>query len=814
VVEAETPAAEVGATRPVTGAAGALLTAALLYFIAAWAARLLTVPGMSVAALWLPVGVQVAGYTLTPVRRWAAMTLAFAAGNVLFTATAAYPFALAAIYLPIDLAEGLLAATLVRRFVGPRPRMSSVRELVGVLAAVVVATAAGALASALAVGSVDALSFRRAFTLWWAGNSLGGALVAPTVLAWPREGTRRRPARIVEAVGLGVVALGAAAGVFVEASDMPVLEFLLLPAWLWAALRFGIPAVGAVGAIHAVTALLAVRAGVGPLITAGYSSLTVSAYLQLLMGVELCAFQVLAAAMKERRTALAQARAAEERFDAFLRNAPLLVSVKDAASRMLALSAEFEKLFRVPVVALLGKTNGELFPPELARQLDDEDARVLREGGPLHVSHQFTGRLYEVTKFRVRSADGTPLICAISEDVTERRASETTARMAALGTLAAGVAHEINNPLAFVLANVSFAADRLEAAPRDPSLAEAADALREAGEGALRVRDIVRDLRSFARPPGEAEQTRVDLRTPLRAALTMARNEVRHRARIVEDLGEPPPVLADEHQLAQVFLNLVVNAAQAIPDGSVAANEVRLRTGRTVAGEAFAEVEDTGRGMTEEERRRAFEPFFTTKPFGGGLGLGLFLSANIVRGLGGRIELETAPDRGSTFRVVFPAAPAVSGPERAPAEATTAAPSPRSVRLRVLVVDDEPLVGRSVERLLRKEHHVDAVTDPNVALARIGAGERWDVVLCDLMMPQLSGMEFDARLAERAPELRARTVYVTGGAFTERAQAFLATPGRRTLAKPFDAATLRAVIAEVGPAEDRGQAGARPSTVS
>ncbi|HYG68106.1 MAG TPA: ATP-binding protein, partial [Anaeromyxobacteraceae bacterium] len=484
--------------------------------------------------------------------------------------------------------------------------------------------------------------------------------------------------------------------------------------------------------------------------------------------------------------------------EGFLLHAPMLVFLKDASTRAIAVSAEHERLLGVPREQLIGKTNAESFPPELARRFDAEDARVLRDGGPVQGIHEIRGRIFDTVKFRLRAADGAPLVCGVAEDVTDRHASEATARMAALGTLAAGMAHEINNPLAYVLANVSFAVERLRAQPESRAVDDAVDALDEAVQGAERVRDIVRDLRSFARPPDEGADGPVDVRSPLRAALTMARNEVKHRATVVEDLREPPPVLVNEHRLAQVLLNLVVNAAQAIPEGSASQKEIRLRTGRTSGGDAFVEVEDTGRGMTEEERRRAFEPFYTTKPVGAGLGLGLFLSANIVRASGGRIEVESTPGRGSTFRVVLPAAlpgravragPAAGAPPQASAEPA----------LRILVVDDEPLVGRSVARLLGKQHRVEALTDARVAIERIRAGERWDVVLCDLMMPELSGIEFDERLAELAPELRQRTVYVTGGAFTERAQAFLAAPGRRVLTKPFDGETLRAAIAGFRP---------------
>ncbi|HXI58436.1 MAG TPA: ATP-binding protein [Polyangia bacterium] len=237
-------------------------------------------------------------------------------------------------------------------------------------------------------------------------------------------------------------------------------------------------------------------------------------------------------------------------------------------------------------------------------------------------------------------------------------------RLASLGTLAAGVAHEINNPLTYVLANVGFVADRLDRLGRSlPSgitlkwadeLGELGAALAEAQEGALRVRRIVRDLRIFSQND-EEKPVPVNLHRALESAITVALNEIGPRARLIRQFGPVPPVDANEARLAQLFLNLLVNAAQAIGSGGAEANEIRVATETDIDGRAVVRVQDTGSGIAGEAIGRVFDPFFTTKPLGGGLGLGLFVCHGIVKGLGGDIAVDSAPGRGTTFRVTFPA---------------------------------------------------------------------------------------------------------------------------------------------------------------
>jgi signal transduction histidine kinase len=389
----------------------------------------------------------------------------------------------------------------------------------------------------------------------------------------------------------------------------------------------------------------------------------------------------------------------------------------------------------------------------------------------------------------------------VLRDVSERRQLSARLaladRMVSVGTLAAGVAHELNNPLAYVTANLVFVDERLErVAPAAGAGAADADlvpqlreAIRDARDGAERMRLIIRDLKTFSR--GDEEQTGpVELGRVIDTCVSMAWNEIRHRARLVKDLAPIPPVLANEGRLGQVFLNLLVNAAQAIPEGQAERHRIRVSAALAADGRVAVEIADSGSGIPADLLPRIFDPFFTTKPPGVGTGLGLSICHSIVAALGGEIQVESQAGRGATFRVLLPPAPP-AGAEPAAA----AAPRPAARRARILVVDDEPLVGSVIERTLRAEHAVEVVASARAALQRIEAGARYDAIVSDLLMPDMSGMDLHAALAATRPELARRMVFLTGGAFTPAARAFLERETVVCLEKPFELAALRAALA-------------------
>jgi two-component system, cell cycle sensor histidine kinase and response regulator CckA len=323
-------------------------------------------------------------------------------------------------------------------------------------------------------------------------------------------------------------------------------------------------------------------------------------------------------------------------------------------------------------------------------------------------------RRCELSGRRIDLGDG-PVVVVTGRDVTERdrlRAKLLLSdRMASLGTLAAGIAHEINNPLAYVSANLEVVAESLAAAPPPPSPEQRAEhaemqaAIGDAREGAERVRKIVRGLRSFSRSE-EEKRVPIALSDVLAAAIRLTGNEVKHRAVLVLDLAPTPAVLADDGRLTQVFINLLINAAHAIREGNTDANRITVRTRTAPDGRAITEIEDTGAGMPPEILARAFDPFFTTKEVGVGTGLGLSICHGIISGLGGQITIDSAPGRGCLVRVVLPPAAAEAQPA-SPATPALAEIAPR--RRRVLIVDDEPKIAQALERMLHTDYDLTLV---------------------------------------------------------------------------------------------------------
>jgi signal transduction histidine kinase len=405
--------------------------------------------------------------------------------------------------------------------------------------------------------------------------------------------------------------------------------------------------------------------------------------------------------------------------------------------------------------------------------------------------------------------DLSPLCAKVERELrdVERRAQQRqlqehvriSDRMAYVGTLAAGVAHEINNPLAAVCTNLELIAANIDeivaATGRDARLDEVVEELRDARDCAERVRLIVRDLKVFSRAPDEERRGPVDVHHVLESSLRLAWNEIRHRARLVKEYGSIPPVDANEARLGQVFLNLVTNAAQAIPVGDAENNVIRVVTGTDADGRVSIEVSDTGTGIPPENLPRIFDAFYTTKGIGVGRGLGLSICHRVVRGLGGEISVESARDHGTTFRVLLPPRSSASPPARpgaTPAPVATASVAAR--RGRVLIIDDEVAFAKAIAKTLAREHDVELAASAAEALERLRAGQPFDVIVCDLMMPQMTGMDLHAQLAQLSPDLAARVVFVTGGAFTENARAFLNAVPNQRLEKPFGAHQLRDVI--------------------
>ena len=400
--------------------------------------------------------------------------------------------------------------------------------------------------------------------------------------------------------------------------------------------------------------------------------------------------------------------------------------------------------------------------------------------------------------------DGQEAVVVIARDITERKRMQAqllqTDRMALVGTLAAGVGHEINNPLSYVLTNIRLALENTQRLKtpvseqeRADNLQETEEMLQEAHEGGLRVRDIVRDLKLFSRQTEEEKKTEVDVLKPLEFSLKMAQGELRHRAHLVKRYEPVSRVFADESRLGQVFLNLLMNAVQAIPEGDAANNEISVWVRSGPFGSVAIDVSDTGTGIAPELLDRIFDPFFTTKPVGMGTGLGLSICHRILHDLGGALSVRSEPKRGSTFTIHLPAAVPTPVSSRRPPSRSM--PAVRQGRM--LVIDDEPAVARSLARLIGPRHQVTLVGSGLEGLARLNGQEPFDVIFCDLMMPDATGMDVYEQVREARPDLARRFIFITGGSFTPRARQFLESVPERWLEKPFDEQRLQRLIGEV-----------------
>jgi CheY-like chemotaxis protein len=373
--------------------------------------------------------------------------------------------------------------------------------------------------------------------------------------------------------------------------------------------------------------------------------------------------------------------------------------------------------------------------------------------------------------------------------------SEEGDRLAALGTLAAGVAHEINNPLTYVMVNLEHVARQLRAriaagdALDQEEMEAQLTALGQAIEGATRVRSIVRDLMTFSGGHVESKSP-IDPRRVLEAALQMAAHELRPRARVEKRLHEVPFVLANEARLGQVFLNVIINAARAIAEGDAAENAVTVETDADDEGRVIVTVTDTGAGIAREDLSHVCDPFFTRNPSGESAGLGLSVAHGIVASLGGSMTLESAQGKGTKVRIVLPCAPGYGAVRRG----SGTMPAVKNLRTSLLVIDDDPMVARAIARSLADEHDVDVCTDGKEGLERITGSQHYDVILCDLMMPDITGVDFYREVLRLAPDLAARIVFMTGGVYTPRTRAFALSFPNRCIEKPPDAAKLREIV--------------------
>jgi two-component system NtrC family sensor kinase len=390
---------------------------------------------------------------------------------------------------------------------------------------------------------------------------------------------------------------------------------------------------------------------------------------------------------------------------------------------------------------------------------------------------------------------GKPHVLTIARDITdEKRSAEELARqrealyqrekLAALGSLLAGVAHELNNPLSVVVARAVMLEEQGDSATR-----AAAVKIRTAADRCAR---IVRTFLAMARQQ-RPERGRVAINDVVTAALDITGYAVRTSGiEVALELGAVPPIHADADQLHQVVLNLIINAQHALQDHA-GPRRIRVTTRHDAALDGVRiTVADSGPGIPAELRKRVFEPYFTTKPIGIGTGVGLAVSLGIVEAHGGTLAVDCPAGGGAVFRITLPVgavgpAGAEAGPEGAPS----------AQRCRILVVDDEAEIREALNQILTAaRHRVVTASSGREALEYL-ARERYDVILTDIRMPDVDGRALYQEIEQRWPERAARVAFVTGDTLTSALRDFAAASGRPVIEKPFLPVDVRRVVAEL-----------------
>ncbi|WP_428267898.1 hybrid sensor histidine kinase/response regulator [Haliangium sp.] len=480
-----------------------------------------------------------------------------------------------------------------------------------------------------------------------------------------------------------------------------------------------------------------------------------------------------------------------------------VVEVSDRDGRIQYVNQAFERVTGFPREQVIGRSFTDLICTDAHDQAYVDGAVAKVQAGEV-----WTGRMVSCTKsdenralevtispMRDEAGEVTGFV-TVKRDMGERETLQRqlmeSERLSTVGQLVAGIAHEINNPLSLILADADFLREQVEklgVGVQDSVRTDLQASITEIQQGVEHIRGVVRDLGAFARSPEESAGP-VDVRAVIDSTLSLLGNEIRHRARLVRRYGEVPPTWAKRSRLGQVFLNLILNAVQAIPVGAAQHHQIRVVTRVTRAGLILVEISDTGAGIPPEVLPRLFDPFFATRVLDQDVGLRIAVSHSIVTSMGGDLAVHSIPDHGTTFIVSLPVSKARE--ERPDTEKHAVDADGRGRR--VLVIDDEPAVLRVIRRML-KDYDVTTCLGGQEALDHLLHGN-FDLVLCDLMMPEYTGMDLYERTSTERPDMVERFLFVTGGAFTRQTETFLRKVSKEALGKPFTTAQLRQAVSK------------------
>ncbi len=454
------------------------------------------------------------------------------------------------------------------------------------------------------------------------------------------------------------------------------------------------------------------------------------------------------------------------------------------------------------VNVLVGKNVLDLIMPEHREKIRTriaasvEDPRVVHS--PTEVSfcksdsgESFDGECTSMSFYY----DGHPAIMVVTRDLSDRKRYQShmlaTDRLVSLGRLAAGVGHEINNPLFYVMLKLDSIRENLKERVDEATMKK----FEEISYGLNRIQSIVKDLKTLSQGSNDDNVIAVDVGANLRSAILMSTNEIQYRAQLTTEIEELPKILANEAHLGQIFLNLLVNSAQAIEPGNVSKNKIHVKA-FVKDQRVVVQISDSGPGIPEHVKKNIFQAFYTTKPVGQGTGLGLSICQSLVNRYKGQISFDSAVGQGTRFTVSFPISNGDKLAETSPESYPVRLPMNFS-RGRVLIIDDDKMLLETLSFVLASENETKSFSDAEQALAYIRSGEKFNAILCDLMMPNMSGMEFYKLLGESNPELCEKVIFLTGGSFTDATENFLRQPGIRSYQKPVTTQNLRKIIRDV-----------------
>jgi len=524
---------------------------------------------------------------------------------------------------------------------------------------------------------------------------------------------------------------------------------------------------------------------------------------------------------------ITERKRAEEELSSFFNVSPDLMAVASPKS------GRFTKVSPA-CLDILGYSQEEFCSRPFEEFIHPDD----RESTAATVSSQLKGNPVAYFENRYRHKDGsyrwlswmaTPslkgVVFGVARDVTASKQAEAEKeelqtrlyqadKMTTVGQLASGIAHEINNPIGFVLPNLQWLQEHFallqqivnlyESGAPESEIAEFRKVnkigivmddipgmLSDCLEGARRVRDTTRELRQFSRGDEEATE-KTNLSDLVDSSLTIAANEIKYRAKVIKRYSDIPEVMVNRGKMSQVFLNLIMNAGQTIEEGHVEDNWIRVTTGQQ-DDKVFVEIANNGPIIPADILPKIFDPFFSTKPQDQATGLGLSISYSIVQQLGGVISVESSAEQDTAFRVWLPLDNELG---KQPVQ-SRAAGAETDRPGRILVIDDEAGILRHLRRFLEPPHLVVTATSGKEALEILTSDQSFDVVLCDLMMPEISGMELFEKVRSDHPQLSARFIFMTGGIFTPMARKFVEHIDNLIIEKPIDHVALQAGVSKL-----------------